>query len=105
MKAKSLLVVLLAFLFLGSTATSFSGCCWWDDSTDYSSLTFDQYVDLFAEAFVDNDLNTARWLKANYPGFYQRMLNNLDYNSKNMSKSQEDRNLAALFYAWAVLVD
>lgn len=102
MQKRSLLFSVIFFALIFSAA-NFSGCCFWGDD-DYS-LDFDGFVSEFAEAFIDNDTDTASSLKAAYPSYYNRMLNNLQSNMNNMNKTQDERNTAALFYAWASLVD
>ncbi len=97
--AKYLLIILISI-----QAFSFQACCLGGDTYDYSSLSFDDFVDLFAQAFVDNDTSNASYLKSLYPGYYNRMLDNLYYNSQNKDKTKSERNAASLFYAWAVLI-
>jgi hypothetical protein len=109
MKKRSILIPILLVSLTFLSVNSFSGCCWGDScwggsNYDYNDLTFDEYVDLFAQAFVDNDTSLASTLKSLYPSFYNRMLDNLNYNSKNKEKTKDERNAAALFYAWALLV-
>lgn len=102
MQKRTFLFPALLFALLIS-ALNISGCCFWGDDT--SGLDFDSFVTEFAEAFIDNDTSTASALKSAYPSYYSRMLNNLQSNMNNMNKTQDERNTAALFYAWASLID
>ncbi len=102
MQKRTFLLPALFFALILSAA-NFSGCCFWGDDT--SDLSFDSFVSEFAEAFIDNDTSYASTLKSAYPSYYDRMLNNLQSNMNNMNKTQDERNTAALFYAWASLID
>ncbi len=104
MNAKSLRFFLIILVFAFSLGITSPGCCFWGDDDDYSSLSFDGFVDAFANAYINNDTYTASLLKAGYPSYYDRMLNNLYNNSNDMSRSQSDRDLAAGFYSWAVKI-
>lgn len=102
MKFNNYLFAFLIFAFAGSIVGTYSGCLVVvGNQVGSESVSFDNYVDLFTQAFYDKDEKTAIKLKKGFPTLYKRMIKNLDKNSKNQELSKEDRESASDFSRWA----